>query len=58
MSEKPRKIRYEGKAEKTLEALKKLYQYNYGDVCEPHDEECVKCSAYMVVKEFKRLYID
>jgi len=45
-------------AKETLKNLKTLAKYNYGRECPDHEEECVVCSAYMVLKEFKRLFIE
>ena len=45
-------------AKETLKNLKTLAKFYYGRECEDHEEECVVCSAYMVLKEFKRLYMD
>ena len=45
-------------AKETLKNLKILAKFNYGRECPDHEEECVVCSAYMVLREYKRLFID
>jgi hypothetical protein len=49
---------YERLAKETLKNLKVLAKYYYGRECPDHEEECVVCSAYMVLKEYKRLFMD
>jgi len=45
-------------AKETLKNIKTLAKFNYGRECPDHTEECAVCRAYMVLKEFKRCYID
>jgi hypothetical protein len=49
---------YNKLAKETLKNLQRLAKAGYGSECPDHEEECAVCSAYMVLKEFKRLFID
>jgi hypothetical protein len=49
---------YNKLANATLKNLQRLAKEGYGSECPDHAEECVVCSAYMVLKEYKRLFVD